>query len=57
MVIGTQITSCDWNVVDVTAKTFKQSCQFDMFIIDETTKVLLDLLADPYSNGIEIKFL
>jgi hypothetical protein len=43
--------------VTVTAKTFKQSCQFHILIIDETTIVPLDSLADPHSNMIEIKFL
>jgi hypothetical protein len=43
--------------VDVTAKTFKQSCQFHILTIDENTIILLDSLADPHSNGIEIKFL
>jgi hypothetical protein len=47
--------SCDWNVEDVTAKLFKQFCQSHVFIIDETTIVHLELLADP-STGIEIKF-
>jgi hypothetical protein len=51
MVIGTLTMSCDWNVEDVSAKSFHIS------IIDETTIVLLDSLAVPSSNGIEIKFL
>jgi hypothetical protein len=42
---------------DITAKIFKQSCQSHVSIIDETTIVLLESLADPHSNGIEIKFL
>jgi hypothetical protein len=51
--------SCDWNVEDhdVTAKKFEQSCQFHILIIDETKLVLLDLLANPQRNGIEVKFL
>jgi hypothetical protein len=39
------------------AKNFKQSCQSRVSIIDETAIVLLESLADPHSNGIEIKFL
>jgi hypothetical protein len=49
--------SCDWKSEDVTAKKLQKSCQFHTLFIDETTIVLLDLLADPKSNGIEIKFL
>jgi hypothetical protein len=49
--------SCDWKVEDVTPKKFKQSCQYHILIIDETTIVLQDSLADPQSNGIENKFL
>jgi hypothetical protein len=47
--------NCDWNVMDVTAKKFNQFCEFHIFIIGETTIVLLDLFADPHSNRIEIK--
>ncbi len=36
---------------------FKQTCQSHILIIDETTIVLLEALADPHSNGIEINFL
>ena len=36
---------------------FKQTCQSHVLIIDETTIVLLESLADPHSNGIEINFL
>jgi hypothetical protein len=55
---GIVTMSCDWKVEDVTAaKIFKQSCQSHALIIDETTIVLLESLADPHSNGIEIKFL
>jgi hypothetical protein len=56
MVMGMLTMSCDWNVEDVTAKHFKQSCQAHELIIDETTIVHLESLTDP-SNGIEIKFL
>ncbi len=55
--MGTLTMNWDWNVEDVTAKTFKQSCLFHILIIDETTIVLLDSLADPHSNRIKIKFL
>ncbi len=56
--MGTLIMSWDWNVADFTAKTFKQSCQFHILVIDETTIiVLLDSLADSHSNRIEIKCL
>ncbi len=55
MEMGTM--SWDWNAADVTVKTFKQSCQFHILIIHETTIVLLDSLADSHSNGIKIKFL
>jgi hypothetical protein len=57
MVIGTLNLNCDWNGKDVTAKKFNQFCEFHIFIIGETTIVLLDLFADPHSNRIEIKFL
>ena len=46
--------SWDWNVADVTAKTFKQSCQFHILIIDENT---IYSLAGSHSNRIEIEFL
>jgi hypothetical protein len=36
---------------------FKQFCPSHVLIIDETTIVLLESLADPHSNGIDIKFL
>ena len=57
MGMGTLTMNRDWNVADVPAKTYKQSCPFHILIIDETTTVLLDSLATPHSNGIEIKFL
>ncbi len=56
MEVGTLTMNWDWNVADVTAKMYKQSCQFHILIIDETTTVLLDSLANPHSKGIEIKF-
>jgi hypothetical protein len=49
--------SCDWNVEDVTAKKFKQSCQFHISIIDRTTTVHLDSLVDLCSNEIKNKAL
>jgi hypothetical protein len=55
MVIGTQ--SSDWNVNDMTAEKFKQSCQFQRLINDGTTIVDLDSLADPQSNWFEIELL
>ena len=38
---------------------FQQTCQSHVLMIDETTIVLLESLADPHrdSNGIEINFL
>ncbi len=36
---------------------FKQTCQPHVLIINETTIVLLESLADSHSNGIEIDFL
>ncbi len=57
MVMGTSTLSSDKNIEDITAKNFKQSCQSHVSIIDETNIVLLELLADSHSNGIEIKFL
>ncbi len=61
MVVGTLTMSFDWNVEDMTAKKFKQSCQYDILkigiLIDNTTQALLDLSTDPQSNGIEIQFL
>jgi hypothetical protein len=49
--------SCDWNVEDVTAKKFKQSCQlkFRILISDETTIVLLDSLI-PKAMGLNLNF-
>jgi hypothetical protein len=47
----------DGDVDHVTAKNFKQSCQSNELIIDETTIVFLESLADAHSNGIEIKLL
>jgi hypothetical protein len=57
MVIGTSqlVMSCDWNVEDATAKNFKQSCQFHILIIHETTIVLLDSLADSHTTAMGIK--
>jgi hypothetical protein len=55
MVIGTLTMSCDWNVEDVTAKTFKQSCKFHISIIHETTRDLLDSLADPHTTAMGLK--
>jgi hypothetical protein len=43
--------------LECTAKTYEQCCQFHILIINETTTVLLYSLANPHSNGIEIKFL
>jgi hypothetical protein len=47
----------DGDLDHVTAKIFKQSCQSHELIIDETTIVLLESLADAHRNGIKIKFL
>jgi hypothetical protein len=50
MVMGTLTMSCcDYN--------FQANLPISFLIIDETTIVLLDSLADPHSNGIEINFL
>ncbi len=57
MEMGTLTMSWDWNVVDVTAKAFKQSSLFHILIIDETFVVVLDSLAYPHSNRIKINFL
>jgi hypothetical protein len=57
MVIGMFTMSCDWNVEDVTGKKIEQFCQFHILIMDETKIVLLDSLADPQSNEIEIQYL
>ncbi len=57
MEMGTLTMSWDWNVADVTAKTFKQSCLFHILIIDEATIVLLDSLTGSHRNRLEIKFL
>jgi hypothetical protein len=36
---------------------FKQTCQSHALIINETTILLLESLADSHSNGIDIDFL
>jgi hypothetical protein len=54
MEMGTLTMRGDWNVADDTAKPCKQSCQFHILIIDETT---IYSLAGYRSNRIEIKFL
>ncbi len=51
MVIGT--LRSDWNVEDVNANNSSIPAKFKL-IIDVTTIVLLDPLADPQNNWIEI---
>jgi hypothetical protein len=52
IVIG-QLRS-DWNVEDVNAIKASIPCQVQILINDVTIPVLLDLLADPPSNWIEV---